>query len=92
MKIVIKENNLATIHDQLDEQGVRDTPLTVRAINILFHSDVEESIGYLEAKKDALLFSLQDWGIIDDIESIEVFYESNIQPGIEYKAEVKLVV
>lgn len=92
MKIVIRENEVATIHDQLDEQMVRLIPVKAKQIDIVFYSSVEESAWYLEAKKEALLFSLQDWGILDNIEDIEVNYDTIIDTGSDYRAELEIIV
>lgn len=92
MKITIKENNVATIHDQLDEQEVGRLPVIVKKIHFLFYSDVEESETYQNAKVEGLLFSLSDWGIIDDIESIETSYDVMYMPGEDYKVEVTITV
>lgn len=90
MKIRIIENNVATIHDQLDEQGVNKIPIIVKSIHFLFLLDAEESEEYQSAKVEALLFSLSDWGIIDDVESIETSYDTVLVPGEDYAAELTI--
>ena len=91
MRIRITENNSATIHDQLDEQGVSKIPLIVKSIHFCFHDNEEESDTYKNAKIEGLLFALSDWGIIDDIESIETSYDTVMLPGEEYAVELEII-
>lgn len=90
MKIRIEENNVASIHDQLDEQGVRKIPLIIKSIHFLFYVGEEESETYQQAKIEGLMFSLSDWGIIDDIESVETSYDVLMLPGEDYAVELTI--
>jgi hypothetical protein len=92
MKIIIKELYLASIKDQLDEQGINTTPLDVESIHILFFQGKIESDSFVEVKKETLLFNLMDWGIIEDIESIETTYDTIFQPKTEHRAEITLTL
>jgi hypothetical protein len=92
MKITIYENNIASIADQLDEQEVTKTPLDVECIHILFYQNEIESDSFVEIKKEQLLFNLMDWGIIEDIESIETTYDTIFQPKAKHRAEITLTL
>lgn len=88
MKITIKENNIATIQDQLDEMGVFDVPFNASKILFHFHLQEEESDHFNEMQVESLLWNLYDYGVITDP---DVEYEiTKSLSSTEYKVVIDI--